>query len=279
MTSEAAPSSQTPVLAEASGIDVSFAGTRVLSKVDIRVRQGEVVTLIGPNGSGKTTLIRVLLGLVKPDAGEVKFSSGIRIGYMPQHLTLDPVVPLTVNRFLQLDRRRAAQEIEQHLAEVGAGHAGNLPLQSLSGGELRRVLLARALLRSPDLLVLDEPVQGVDLAGQAELYELIGHIRHRRNCGVLMVSHDLHVVMAATDQVVCLNHHVCCAGHPEAVSRHPEYIALFGPRIASTVAIYSHSHDHGHDVAGAVVAPPNGEQSEEPPGGPSDERPKGGGDG
>lgn len=270
MTTEAAPSVPSPVLAEASGIDVSFAGTQVLSKVDIRVRQGEIVTLIGPNGSGKTTLIRVLLGLIKPDAGDVEFRPGIRIGYMPQHLTLDPVVPLTVNRFLQLDRRRGAQEIERHLAEVGAGHAGNLPLQSLSGGELRRVLLARALLRSPDLLVLDEPVQGVDLAGQAELYELISNIRHQRSCGVLMVSHDLHLVMAQTDQVVCLNHHVCCAGHPEAVSRNPEYIALFGPRIAATVAIYSHSHDHSHDVAGAVVPP--GEEQPDP-------RPKGGRDG
>ncbi len=269
MTSEAAPSAQSPVLAEASGIDVSFAGTQVLSNVDIRVRQGEVVTLIGPNGSGKTTLIRVLLGLVKPDAGDVKFRPGIRIGYMPQHLTLDPVVPLTVNRFLQLDHRRRAQEIEQNLAEVGARHAGNLPLQSLSGGELRRVLLARALLRSPDLLVLDEPVQGVDLAGQAELYELISLIRHQRRCGVLMVSHDLHLVMAATDQVVCLNHHVCCAGHPEAVSRNPEYIALFGPRIAESVAVYSHRHDHSHDVAGAVVAP-GGEQPDQPPKGDRD---------
>ncbi len=272
--SEAAPSSQSPVLAEASGIDVSFAGTQVLSDVAIRVRSGEIVTLIGPNGSGKTTLIRVLLGLVKPDAGEVKFRPGIRIGYMPQHLSLDPVVPLTVNRFLQLDRRRDTQEIEQHLAEVGARHAGNLPLQSLSGGELRRVLLARALLRGPDLLVLDEPVQGVDLAGQAELYELISQIRHQRSCGVLMVSHDLHLVMAQTDEVVCLNHHVCCAGHPEAVSRNPEYIALFGPRIASTVAIYSHSHDHSHDVAGAVVEP-----VEEESDAPSDGQPKGGRDG
>lgn len=255
MTSEAVPSSEPPVLAEATGIDVSFTGIQVLSDVDIRVRQGEIVSLIGPNGSGKTTLIRVLLGLVKPDAGHVTFRPGIRIGYMPQHLVLDAVVPLTVNRFLQLDRRRLGQEIEESLGEVGARHTGNLPLQSLSGGELRRVLLARALLRSPDLLVLDEPVQGVDLAGQAELYELISHIRHRRGCGVLMVSHDLHVVMAATDQVVCLNHHVCCAGRPEAVSRNPEYIALFGPGIAESVAVYSHRHDHSHDVAGAIVEP------------------------
>ena len=241
-------------LVEVRGICVSFDGTEVLSDVGLTVRRGEVVTLVGPNGSGKTTLIRVLLGLLRPDAGTVWLRPGLSIGYVPQRLSVDPVLPLSVRRFLQLARRPRRGSMERALAEVGAGHTLDLPLQTLSGGETRRVLLARALLGEPDLLVLDEPVQGVDLTGQAELYGLIGRVRHERGLGVLLVSHDLHLVMAATDEVICLNHHVCCAGRPEMVSRHPEYIALFGPRIAETFAIYAHAHDHEHDAAGRVIA-------------------------
>jgi zinc transport system ATP-binding protein len=179
---------------------------------------------------------------------------------VPQSLSVDPVLPLSVGRFLDLARRPRRGSMEQALAEVGAGHTLDLPLQTLSGGETRRVLLARALLGEPDLLVLDEPVQGVDLAGQAELYGLIGRIRHERGLGVLLVSHDLHLVMAATDEVICLNHHVCCAGRPETVSRHPEYIALFGPAIAQSFAVYAHAHDHEHDAAGRVIAAPDLEE-------------------
>ena len=241
-------------LVEVRGICVSFGGTEVLSDAGLTVSEGEVVTLIGPNGSGKTTLIRVLLGLLRPDAGTVWLRPGLSIGYVPQRLAVDPVLPLSVGRFLALARRPRRGSMERALAEVGAGHTLDLPLQTLSGGETRRVLLARALLGEPDLLVLDEPVQGVDLTGQAELYGLIGRVRHERGLGVLLVSHDLHLVMAATDEVICLNHHVCCAGRPEMVSRHPEYIALFGPRIAETFAIYAHAHDHEHDAAGRVIA-------------------------
>ncbi len=244
----------TSSLVDARGICVSFDETEVLSDVGLTVSEGEVVTLVGPNGSGKTTLIRVLLGLLRPDAGTVWLRPGLSIGYVPQRLSVDPVLPLSVRRFLQLARRPRRGSMERALAEVGAGHTLDLPLQTLSGGETRRVLLARALLGEPDLLVLDEPVQGVDLTGQAELYGLIGRVRHERGLGVLLVSHDLHLVMAATDEVICLNHHVCCAGRPEMVSRHPEYIALFGPRIAETFAIYAHAHDHEHDAAGRVIA-------------------------
>ncbi|MCH9050821.1 MAG: zinc ABC transporter ATP-binding protein ZnuC [Proteobacteria bacterium] len=241
-------------LVEARGICLSFGATEVLSDAGLTVREGEVVTLIGPNGAGKTTLIRVLLGLLRPDAGTVWLRPGLSIGYVPQNLSVDPVLPLSVGRFLELARRPRRGSMEQALAEVGAGHTLDLPLQTLSGGETRRVLLARALLGEPDLLVLDEPVQGVDLTGQAELYGLIGRIRHERGLGVLLVSHDLHLVMAATDEVICLNHHVCCAGRPETVSRHPEYIALFGPAIAQSFAVYAHAHDHEHDAAGRVIA-------------------------
>ncbi len=251
---------ETGSLVEVRGICVSFGAREVLSDAGLTVRRGEVVTLIGPNGSGKTTLIRVLLGLLRPDAGTVWLRPGLSIGYVPQRLSVDPVLPLSVGRFLALPRRPRPGSMEQALAEVGAGHTLDLPLQTLSGGETRRVLLARALLGEPDLLVLDEPVQGVDLTGQAELYGLIGRIRHERGLGVLLVSHDLHLVMAATDEVICLNHHVCCAGRPEMVSRHPEYIALFGPGIAESFAIYAHAHDHEHDAAGRVIAAGDNEE-------------------
>jgi zinc transport system ATP-binding protein len=242
----------TPLL-EAREVVLGFAGRRVLDRVGMVVNEGEIVTLIGPNGAGKSTLVRVLLGLVAPDAGRVTRRPGLRVGYMPQRLAVDPVLPLTVRRFLRLAGRGIdAAALSAALGEVGAEHVIDTPLQSVSGGELQRVMLARALLRKPQLLVLDEPVQGVDVTGQAELYQLIAELRQRHRCGVLMVSHDLHLVMAATDHVVCLNTHVCCSGHPESVTRHPEYLRLFGPREAAALAVYTHHHDHVHDVDGHV---------------------------
>jgi zinc transport system ATP-binding protein len=201
------------------------------------------VTLVGPNGAGKTTLLRILLGLQRPSAGSAWRRPGLRIGYLPQRLAIDETLPLTVRRLLALAGPAGKERIDAALAEVGAKPLASMPVQALSGGELQRVLLARALLREPDLLVLDEPVQGVDVTGQGELYALIRHIRDRRGCGVLLVSHDLHLVMAASDEVVCLNRHVCCSGHPETVTRHPAYRALFG----DAIAVYAHHHDHVHD--------------------------------
>ncbi|TRO13397.1 zinc ABC transporter ATP-binding protein ZnuC [Ectopseudomonas mendocina] len=236
------------------GVAVSFKGQPVLDDVQLSVQPGEIVTLIGPNGAGKTTLVRVVLGLLQPERGSVQRTPRLRIGYMPQKLHVDATLPLSVLRFLRLvpgvDRMRALAA----LAEVGAEQVIDSPLQSISGGELQRVLLARALLREPQLLVLDEPVQGVDVAGQAELYRLISRLRERHGCGVLMVSHDLHLVMSATDQVVCLNRHVCCSGHPEQVSGDPAFIELFG-QDARSLAIYHHHHDHDHDLHGGVVKP------------------------
>jgi zinc transport system ATP-binding protein len=235
------------------GVGVNFAGQNVLHDVQLSVKPGEIVTLIGPNGAGKTTLVRAVLGLLNTDTGRVWRKPKLRIGYMPQKLHVDATLPLSVLRFLRLvpgvDRRSA----QAALAEVGAEQVIDSPLQSISGGELQRVLLARALLREPELLVLDEPVQGVDVAGQAELYRLITRLRDRHGCGVLMVSHDLHLVMSTTDQVVCLNRHVCCSGHPEQVSFDPAFVELFG-QDAKSLAIYTHHHDHEHDLHGAVVS-------------------------
>ncbi len=235
------------------GVGVSFAGQAVLSDVQLSVQPGEIVTLIGPNGAGKTTLVRAVLGLLKTEVGSVWRKPKLRIGYMPQKLHVDPTLPLTVLRFLRLvpkvDRTSALAALE----EVGASQVIDSPLQNISGGELQRVLLARALLRKPELLVLDEPVQGVDVAGQADLYRLITRLRDRHGCGVLMVSHDLHLVMSTTDQVVCLNRHVCCSGHPEQVSGDPAFAELFG-KDAQDLAIYHHHHDHAHDLHGGVVS-------------------------
>ncbi|WP_245837869.1 zinc ABC transporter ATP-binding protein ZnuC [Niveispirillum lacus] len=241
-----------PPLLEARNISLTRDGRTILDTVSLSIGRGEIVTLIGPNGAGKTSLVKLCLGLVKPTDGTVTRAPGLKIGYMPQRLAVDVTLPMPVSRFLSLWSRARRADMQVVLAEVGAAHAIDRAIQTLSGGELQRVLLARALLRQPDLLVLDEPVQAVDVHGQIELFELIGSIRNRRGCGVLLVSHDLHLVMARTDTVICLNRHVCCHGKPEDVSRHPEYVALFG-RHADALAIYHHSHDHSHADDGCVV--------------------------
>jgi len=250
-------------LIEATGITLVRGGREILSSAGLRVREGEIVTLIGPNGAGKTMIVRVVLGLLKAGKGAVYRRPGLTIGYMPQRLHIDPTLPLSVGRFIGLGApfgKKADSDLGARvLKEVGAGSILNTPLQAVSGGEFQRVILARALLRDPDLLVLDEPCQGIDVTGQAELYRLITRIRDRRGCGVLMVSHDLHLVMADTDEVICLNHHVCCAGHPETVAADPAYIQLFGKQVADTLAVYHHEHDHAHDAHGNVVPLGNGE--------------------
>jgi len=245
--------SDTGPLIAGHGLTLRHGPRTVLDGVDLEVQPGEIVTLIGPNGAGKTSLVRVLLGLQRPDAGRVERRPQLRLGYLPQRLAIDPVLPLDVARLLTLIRPAGRAAQRRALDEVGAGHLRRTQVSDLSGGELQRVLLARALLCEPQLLVLDEPTQGVDFNGQAELYRLIANLRERLGCGVLMVSHDLHLVMAATDHVLCLNHHVCCAGEPESVRRHPEYLALFGPRVAANLAVYAHHHDHAHDLSGAIA--------------------------
>lgn len=240
-------------LIEAQSIKLAFAERDILKGVNLSIDRGEIVTLIGPNGAGKTSLVRIVLGLLNPSSGEVYRRENLRIGYMPQKLHIEPSLPLTVKRFLLLAAKASPLELQEALTRVGIDHLLNNPIQQLSGGETQRVLLARAILRKPELLVLDEPVQGVDIAGQAELYRLINQLRDQLNCGVLMVSHDLHLVMANTDTVVCLNKHVCCHGHPEKVSSHPAYLELFGSAAPTNMAVYTHNHDHKHDIHGDVV--------------------------
>ena len=245
-------------LIRAEAINISFADRAVLQKIDLKVNQGQVVSLIGPNGAGKTTLVRVLLNLLAADSGAIHRHPELKIGYMPQKVTLAQTLPLSVLRFLQLSKSGTAAEIVELLKRLKIQHLQQQQLISVSGGELQRVLLARALLGSPNLLILDEPAQGVDLAGQAELYQLIGDIRSERNCGVLMISHDLHLVMSSTDEVVCLNHHICCHGKPEAVSNDPAFLELFGASVSDGLAVYTHHHNHEHDLSGDIKSPAGG---------------------
>ncbi|MFT2110443.1 zinc ABC transporter ATP-binding protein ZnuC [Marinomonas sp. 2405UD68-3] len=235
-------------------IGIEFDGRVLLNQINMIIHKGEIVTLIGPNGSGKSTLIRTLLGLQLPTSGSVEHHEKTRVGYMPQKLHIDPTLPLDVSDFLALVRNVDKKDIPKVLAKVGIEKLANKQVHVLSGGEIQRVLLARALLNRPTLLVLDEPVQGVDVNGQVELYSLIATIRDELQCGVLMVSHDLHLVMAKTDTVVCINQHVCCSGTPQHVTGHPAYQALFGiPGAEESIAIYAHHHDHVHDDHGDVV--------------------------
>lgn len=260
----AAPRFAAPLVA-ATGVSITAGGRCLIENVDLTLHAGEIVTLIGPNGAGKTTLVRALLGLCRPERGQVWRRPGLRVGYVPQRLSVDPVLPLSVRRFLCLPRRRPEAALRQALDEVGAADLLERPVQALSGGEFQRVALARALLREPDLLVLDEPLQAVDFAGQIALYHLIGAMRDRRGCGILLVSHDIHLVMSGTDRVVCLNRHICCAGRPEAVRRHPAFLALFGPQAGDTLSVYAHRHDHAHDSTGEVVPLSAAEEPQAPP--------------
>lgn len=240
-----------------------YGGKPVLQDLTFTMNPGNIVTVIGPNGAGKTSLIKLMLGIESPTEGRVERRSGARIGYVPQTMALQPTLPMTVARFLQLaDDTRAG--MGGALERTGVAHLKDASVHHLSGGEFQRVLMARAVLRHPDLLVLDEPAQGLDVHGQTALYELIRDIRDELNCAVLTVSHDLHLVMASTDTVLCLNGHICCRGHPEQISRDPAFINLFGERLASTLAVYHHHHDHSHDLHGETLNADSGTDSVNP---------------
>ena len=237
----------TEPLVSLDNVSVAFNGPNVVQRVNLSIEPGRIITVIGPNGAGKTTLIKTILGIYRPSSGQLHRRSGLRIGYMPQKLELPATLPLTVARFLALTGASRAR-CRDALRQAGVERVYADSVHQLSGGETQRVLLARALLREPELLVLDEPAQGVDISGQAALYELIQNLRDDTGCAVLMISHDLHLVMSATDQVLCLNHHICCSGTPEQISSDPAFIDLFGSRVAQTLAVYHHEHDHRHEL-------------------------------
>lgn len=246
------PPARIEPLAELAGAGVRRNGRWLLRGVDLALRPGEIVTLIGPNGSGKSTTAKLVTGVIAPDQGSVRRRPGLTVGYVPQKLAIDWTLPLTVSRLMRLSGRADDRAVAAALEETGIPHLAATPVQALSGGEFQRALLARAILRRPDLLVLDEPVQGVDFTGEVAMYELIRQVRDRTGCAILLISHDLHIVMAGTDTVVCLNGHVCCSGPPEAVAASPEYLRLFGAKAAGGLAVYRHHHDHTHLPDGRV---------------------------
>lgn len=244
-------------LLTATNLGVKRGDRWLIKDVNMALQMGQITTVIGPNGAGKSTLVRSLLKLINTTTGSLTSIKGLRIGYMPQKVKLQETLPLSVARFLDLGRHKQHQlspnlwhdlllecRVEKLLAQ---------PMQQLSGGETQRVLLLRALLRKPHLLVLDEPVQGVDVTGQVALYDLIGQVRDILGCGILMVSHDLHLVMAATDEVICLNQHICCSGHPKQVSQDPAFTDLFGPQSGGNLALYNHQHNHHHTSHGDII--------------------------
>jgi zinc transport system ATP-binding protein len=243
-------SPQAPLLA-AENLSISLGGKRVLDSVHLAIAPGEIVTLIGPNGSGKTTLVRALLGLVRPDSGRT-VRNAKRVAYVPQNFARDWSIPLSALRFLTAFGGGTDAEAMAALARTGAEETAERNMASLSGGEMARVALARALSRKPDILVLDEPLAGVDLGGEAALYELIAETRDALDAAILLVSHDLHIVMAAADRVICLNGHICCEGDARLVAKDPAFLNLFGKRLAEQLALYSHHHDHSHLPSGEI---------------------------
>ena len=227
-------------------------GKWLVKGVNLNITKGKIVTLIGPNGSGKTTTAKIALGLYKNIEGSVERLTN-KISYVPQKVSIDWTLPVRVIDFMVLTQDLQDQEINDALNLTGVEHLKNNNLRELSGGEFQRVLLARAIAKKPDLLVLDEPVQGVDFTGEVELYALIKKISETLQCGILLISHDLHVVMSATDYVVCLNGHVCCSGTPVAVAQNKEYKELFGEKSSQLLSLYEHEHDHVHDSDGKIV--------------------------
>lgn len=246
----------TPLI-ETKDLTLAYHGNVVLRDVNFALMPGEIVTIVGPNGSGKSSLMRSLIGALRPLTGKVARQKGLKIGYVPQSLTIDGTLPLTVTRFLNLPYKRPAADVAAALRAAGVPTVADRQMIGLSGGQFQRVLLARALLDKPDVLILDEATQGLDQPGAASFYHQIEDVRRRTGCAVLMVSHDLHVVMAASDRVLCINGHVCCEGAPEIVASAPEYRALFGTGTQGALALYRHEHshshgpdcDHGHDEA------------------------------
>lgn len=243
-----------------NNISVKINQQKILYDVSLTINLSQIITILGPNGAGKSTLVKVILGLISPTTGNIERASDLTIGYVPQSINLNPTLPITVKRFMQLNKQLSYDDIIQTLSLVKAQYLIDRSMHQLSGGELQRVLLAQALAKRPKLLILDEPTQGVDVNGQVLLYDLIIDAKTKFSCGVVMVSHDLHLVMAKTDEVICLNHHICCSGTPASVSNDPEFVSLFGPHGASQIALYKHHHNndccqHHNDHNRKIILP------------------------
>ena len=234
-------------LIDVEDLSVRYGANMVLRHVSLSVQPGEIVTIVGPNGSGKTSLFRAIIGATDPAAGRVQLRPGLRIGYVPQRLHIDPTLPITVERFMRLTGKVTRKDCATALDAAGVPDLLKRQMSQLSGGQFQRVLLARALINRPEILLLDEATQGLDQPGSAAFYRQIEAVRRETGCAVLMISHELHVVMSASDRVICLNGHVCCEGTPAVVASAPEYRALFGTGTGGALALYRHDHDHDHD--------------------------------
>ena len=239
------------ILLKVENVGISVNGKSLVRDISLEVKQGEIVTLIGPNGSGKSTTAKIALGIYKKIDGKVKTYTD-KIGYVPQKISIDWTLPIRVLDFMTLTEELTQDQINSALIMTGVEHLKNKSLSNLSGGEFQRVLIARAISKHPELLVLDEPVQGVDFKGEIALYKLIKEISEKMKCGILLISHDLHVVMSATDFVVCLNGHVCCSGTPHKVVQDNKYRELFGDRASNILSLYEHKHDHTHSQDGTI---------------------------
>ena len=239
------------ILLKVENVGISVNGKSLVRGVSLEVKKGEIVTLIGPNGSGKSTTAKIALGIYKKIDGKVKTYTD-KIGYVPQKISIDWTLPIRVLDFMTLTEELTQDQINSALNMTGVEHLKNKSLSNLSGGEFQRVLIARAISKQPELLVLDEPVQGVDFKGEIALYKLIKEISEKMKCGILLISHDLHVVMSATDFVVCLNGHVCCSGTPNVVVQDNKYKQLFGDRASNILSLYEHKHDHTHSQDGTI---------------------------
>jgi zinc transport system ATP-binding protein len=230
-----------------NSVTIGYGNKVVLRDVDLTVKRGEIITIVGPNGSGKTSMMRALIGALVPTTGSVVRPKAMRVGYVPQKLNIDLSFPITVRRFMSVPKRASAEQVSEAASLVGIEGFLDQQIATLSGGQFQRALLARAIIGTPDLLLLDEPTQGLDQNGAARFYQLITELKAKLDCAIVLVSHDLHVVMSASDRVICLNGHICCEGAPNVVSSAPEYRALFGTGTQGALALYQHQHDHVHD--------------------------------
>jgi zinc transport system ATP-binding protein len=234
-------------LITANHLNVIRQGKHILKDVSLSIKPNEFITIIGPNGAGKSMLLKCLMGFYKPDEGNVTQKKGLKVGYVPQRFIPDPTMPITAKRFLKIKKKVKPDDLDQIIHDTNLENILEKPISILSGGEFQRVLLARSLLDHPEIIILDEPAQNLDISGQISFYKLLERVYHERSLSILMVSHDLHMVMASTNQVICLYHHICCSGQPNMVTKDPKFISLFGHEMANMMAMYQHHHSHTHD--------------------------------